>query len=173
FVGLLYPLGVADISFIIGSIFLSNKLKGEVGDGRINAVWLINCVMFLRKYTVVITILLCMACAFTRAQTQEQRDSIVHAVCVELASSTDLPDSTRIISAYEKHLYPFVMKFDERTHREIITNVHYRLQRNCREFAIILDRLEENYGDWAFVESKPATSLNKKTCRGFMRHKKY
>src|SRR5690606_11685489 len=32
FVGLLYPLGVAAISFIIGSIFLSNKLKGDVGD---------------------------------------------------------------------------------------------------------------------------------------------
>src|SRR5690606_16295768 len=65
------------------------------------------------------------------------------------------------------------MKYDERTHREIMTNMYYRLQRNCREFAIILDRLAENQGDWACVESKPATALNKKTCRGFMQHKKY
>lgn len=32
FAGLWYPIGVAAISFIIGSIFLSNKLKGEVGE---------------------------------------------------------------------------------------------------------------------------------------------
>lgn len=32
FVGLLYPIGIAAITFIIGSIFLSNKLKGEVAE---------------------------------------------------------------------------------------------------------------------------------------------
>ncbi len=32
FAGLLYPIAVAGISFIIGMIFLSNKLRGEVNE---------------------------------------------------------------------------------------------------------------------------------------------
>jgi hypothetical protein len=109
----------------------------------------------------------------TFAQTQMQRDSVVDEICKTIQLLADQPDTVRIYTAYEEHLYPFVARYPEEIQDEISENIYFRLQRNCWAFKEILIRAEPPNPDWDIVSEKPVTRLKKKTCRQFLQHGEY
>ena len=104
---------------------------------------------------------------------QAQRDSIVSELCRHLKLNRDREDSIRIELAYQAHLYPYLDKQLEEEVEDIGMNIFLRLQRNCKEFKQILDRLEPLVGDWKVLNEKPKTRLDRESCRQFLEHREY
>lgn len=106
-------------------------------------------------------------------QTLEQKDSLVQVMCETIIESKGQPDTIRIQAAYTDHLYPFLLNYPEEKIEEIGMSIFFRFQRNCVEFAEILDALNPPKGDWERVAEKPKSKLNKSSCREFLDHKDY
>ncbi len=106
-------------------------------------------------------------------QSQEKKDSLINEICKVITEKQGEPDSVRIFTAYEKHLYPFLEKYPEDQRQEIGNGIYFRMQRNCKEFKEILIRLDPPNGDWETIEEKPKTKLTKKLCKQFLDHKNY
>lgn len=79
-----------------------------------------------------------------------------------------------MILVYGEHLFPFVDRYTESEKEKIIEKIFYRFQRNCTDFADLLNRLNpaDNYWDfWEKVDNKPETKLLKASCKEFVKHK--
>lgn len=88
-------------------------------------------------------------------------------MCSELERNRSLSDSLRINNIYQKHLYPYLSKFEDKKIDSIGTSIYFRLQRNCSEFVEILNRIEPSNSDWEQLEKgyKPKSILLKSKCR--------
>ncbi len=112
-------------------------------------------------------------CTAGLGQSELQIDSLIAVICKSVEANNNKSDSTRIILAYGEHLFPFVERFEESKRDQLSEKIYYRLQRNCREFSDILDRLNPPQGDWEKVLVKPKTTLDKKECRKFTDYVRY
>src|SRR5882762_6701484 len=90
-------------------------------------------------------------CTASLGQSELQIDSLIAVICKAVQANNSKSDSTRIILAYGQHLFPFVERFEESKRDQLSEKIYYRLQRNCREFSDILDRLNPPQGDWEKV----------------------
>jgi len=71
-------------------------------------------------------------------------------------------------------LFPFVDHYAESQREKITEKIFYTFQRNCVEFYNLLLRLNpsDDYWDyWEKVETIPPTTLNKSSCRDFVKHR--
>jgi hypothetical protein len=95
-------------------------------------------------------------------------------MCQALKNSNQLTDSAKLLLVYGKHLFPFADRYDKSNRHRVIEPIFYRFQRNCGDFADLLNRLNppDNYWDyWEKIEAKPKTELVKSACREFVKHK--
>jgi len=107
------------------------------------------------------------------AQSTIVSDSLIGEICKTLIKSREFDDSVKVFKAFELHLGPALSKIDDSLAMEAFNYTFFQLQKFCKEFKTILDRLNPPKGDWTSLESKPATKLQKKTCREFLNHNGY
>lgn len=121
-------------------------------------------------------LLLLFVASLTHAQTQQQKDSIIQEMCKTITAVTDRSDSMRIVTAFNRHLFPFLMKLPEDQRAEAFRAINLRAQRTCEAYTLITDRLAAKMpkrGDWQMLSEKPNTKLVKKVCREIPDHKNY
>jgi hypothetical protein len=109
----------------------------------------------------------------TFGQTEEQTDSLISVMCKSLQNNKRLTDSTRMILVYGQHLFPFVERYIESDREKITEKIFYRFQRNCGDFADLLNRLNPAGDDWDYwekTETKPRSKLIKSSCKDFVNH---
>jgi hypothetical protein len=123
----------------------------------------------MRPY--ILGILVCMWLC-SQAQSEHQKDSLIQEMCKTLVAHEHLSDSDRVMLTYEKHLFPFMLKYPEDKHEEIGTHIYFRLQRSCQVFQDILYRVEGYNGD-LFLYERPVSNLNRKSCRNFTKNRTY
>lgn len=109
----------------------------------------------------------------TYSQAELIPDSLLTQLCRTITESQERNDSVKLDKAFEKHLSGPFSKFDDTTAARAYNYVYYRLQKLCSEFKATLDRMFPTKGDWVTLETKPATKLDKGTCRDFLKHKHY
>jgi hypothetical protein len=106
-------------------------------------------------------------------QSDIQKDSLINEICKSIIENVEQSDSIKITMAYNRHLFPYLSKYAKEEQEIIWENLFFRLQRNCKEFKEIVDKVSEQKGDWKSIDKKPVTISSKKTCKDFLRHKKY
>ncbi|MBL0329403.1 MAG: hypothetical protein IPP64_08310 [Bacteroidetes bacterium] len=106
------------------------------------------------------------------AQTMEQKDSLVNEICKTIIASNNYPDSLQLGIAFQKHLFPFMAKYPEDKKKEIWESVYFRLQRNCKEFKAIIDKMEPQQGDWKQLKKIPKTKLKDPVCKQITTYKR-
>lgn len=119
------------------------------------------------------SLLLLFTSSVSFGQTIAQKDSVILEMCNTLKSNKHLSDTARFENMITTHLQPFLFKYPEDTQEDIWKNIYYRLQRTCREFRGILDRLSPPKGDWQELDEKPSSQLKKQACRNFLKTSGY
>ncbi len=103
------------------------------------------------------------------SQTNEINDSLVTEICNTLNANKGLTDSLRLVEIRQTHIYPILRKLDSTDLEEALKFISFRLQKNCNEYLLIINRLYPNKGDWIQLDKKPTSSLDKKTCSDFLK----
>ena len=120
-----------------------------------------------------LTVGLCFMIVFSFGQIQESTDSLVNEICKSIEAKQNSSDSLRIFQAYQKHIPTFLENYPEDKRKNIISNVEFRLQRNCKIYWQILNRNSLLNKNWEAVDTKPLTKLNRTYCKDFLKYKKY
>jgi len=103
------------------------------------------------------------------SQSESAIDSIINVICKTINKSpSSLPDTTRVLNAFDEHLYPFVKGLPDSAAEKTFLLIYTRLQLKCKEFGIILNRLQPPKGDWKDVPELPKSKLVKKDCTDFL-----
>ena len=97
------------------------------------------------------------------SQTKKIADSTLEEMCKTLQTNPNntLSDTDRIKDVFQKHITPLVSDLNETEQTDALQFVYFRLQRVCKEFKSILDRIDTNKGDWVSVDQKPVSHLHK------------
>ena len=102
-------------------------------------------------------------------------DSTLDEMCKTLITKQNklLSDSDRINYVLDKLTTPFTSGLSETEQSDLLDYVFFRMQRNCKEFKSILDRLTPNNGDWVAVDNKPFSNLKEKDYQEFIKIEKF
>lgn len=94
-------------------------------------------------------------------------DSLLHEICTTLEKSENINDSSRVSSAFEKHLGNTFENLTEIQKQKTWDSIFFRLQRNCFIFHSILRRNSVQKGDWEELDAIPKGHLKKEVCQQF------
>lgn len=100
-------------------------------------------------------------------------DSLLGEICLTLKNSDHLDDSSRVSTAFEKHLGPIFEKLNDSQKESTWNNIFFRLQRNCFVFHSILLKNSVQKGDWEELHSMPARSIGREICQQFNSHSSF
>ncbi|MFN7261174.1 MAG: hypothetical protein ACK5TU_14835 [Cyclobacteriaceae bacterium] len=125
------------------------------------------------KKTIILTSTLLLISLISYGQSDSQKDSLINEICKSIIENAGASDSIKITVAYDRHLIPYLSKYSKEEQEKIWETLYYRMQRNCKEFKEIDDKVTEQKGDWKSVDKKPEAMLSKKTCKDFLKYKKY
>ena len=87
----------------------------------------------------------------TFSQVSNLNDSLYNEICKTLTANKALPDSLRIAKISEKHIIPVLNNIETSQQTAAVENISFRLQRICKEYKSILERLVPNKGDWETI----------------------
>jgi len=107
------------------------------------------------------------------AQTTAQIDSVSNVLCNFLKQSDIKNDTLKIGALYNEQLYPYLRKIDQSNAQKVGNQLYYRLQRNCVEFRILLDRLESPKEGVVRTLEKPTPTISKKQLKEFKKRKEF
>jgi hypothetical protein len=124
------------------------------------------------KASIFLTYFLIISCRVF-SQTDAINDSLINEICKTLNSDKNLADSARFREISQKHIYPVVIKIDTSKRGDAFKFISARLQRNCNEFKLMIERMYPNKGDWVHEDKKPISSLDKEICKDFIQIGKY
>lgn len=124
------------------------------------------------KQIIFLTCFILVSCkAFSQANAIN--DSLINKICNALNLNRHLSDTLRLREVSLKYIFPAIMNLDSSKRRTAFMFIENRLQRNCKEFSLIVERLNPNKGDWIHEDKKPVGSLQKKACEDFIKIKRY
>lgn len=115
-------------------------------------------------------LLVCFFCFLIESsfgQTIQQIDSIANKMCVSLTGLKEIKEEIQVSMLFQKHLPSFfnLMKVTSQNEADSIRDkVYFRLQRNCNQFQILLQKITENKSDWAMLAIKPKLEITQKEC---------
>lgn len=127
----------------------------------------------MKKYFVII--LFCQY-SFMISQTIQQIDSLTYKMCETLSGLNVIKDDIKFTMITQKHLPSFHKKFNitsQTVADSIGDKVFFRLQKNCKSFLDLLNRLEKNKSDWIILTQKPKSKISKKDYIDFFTGGKY
>lgn len=105
-------------------------------------------------------------------QTIKEIDSISNEFCEYIKSTNNIKnDSLRINRFYETRFDPTLNNFEKEKADKIARQLFYRLQRNCLDFSLLLDRLYPPKEYVNRVYKKPVTKLSNKEIKEFWNRK--
>lgn len=107
------------------------------------------------------------------AQMNKITDSLLTEICKTLNENKGLNDTVRLKEVSDKHLAPVLNLVEPSKQTYAFDFIHYRLQRNCKEYKDILDRMNPSKGDWEKIDTKPVSLLKRKTCQDFLSRENY
>ena len=73
----------------------------------------------------------------------------------------------------KKHIIPVLNNIETSQQTAAVENISFRLQRICKEYKSILERLVPNKGDWETINEKPISKLNKEVCLDIFKTEQY
>ncbi len=102
-------------------------------------------------------------------------DSILDEMCKSLLTPKNklVSDSDRIKGVLIKYISPLILNLNHKEQINVIELVFFRMQRNCKEFKSILERLETNKGDWVKVDEMPVSTLTEESYQEFLKIGKF
>ena len=109
---------------------------------------------------------------FINSQTIQQIDSISLKMCKSISELKEIKDDVKVQMVFQNHLPNFYERLNitSQTVADSVKNkVYFRLQKNCKDFRDILDKLEENKSDWVTLSQKPKTEVSKKDFATFLK----
>jgi hypothetical protein len=108
------------------------------------------------------------------SQTIEKIDSISNEFCNYIKSTENIEnDSIRINLFYETKFDPFLNNIEREKADKIAQQLFYRLQRNCLDFSLLLDRLYPPKENINRISEKPKTKLSDKEIKEFWNRKSF
>lgn len=106
------------------------------------------------------------------SQTIQQIDSVCVKMCESLSGLKEIKDDAKVTIIFQKHLPDFYEKVNISSQivaDSITDKVYFRLQKNCKDFRDVLDKLEENKSDWITLPEKPKSKVSKKELSSFFK----
>ncbi|MFY0598108.1 MAG: hypothetical protein JXR03_00455 [Cyclobacteriaceae bacterium] len=94
-------------------------------------------------------------------------------MCETLIQLDKVDDSTRLQKTSEKHLYPYLAKFNENSKQKLRTSIYIRLQHNCKAFLDLLNRNYAIHEDWQSLSKKPKSKISAKDCKKFAKNENF
>ena len=108
----------------------------------------------------------------TNAQDNLYGDSLVIEICNTIKKEPLNSDSATLANALLKNIKKPVNVQDS-SFQQLVNYCIFRLQRQCPEFKVILDKVFPTKGDWAHISSAPKSSASKKDCDEFFTIKQF
>ena len=105
-------------------------------------------------------------------QTIQQIDSVSLKMCESLLGLKEIKDDVKITMIFQKHLPDFYERANitSQTVADSVRDiVYFRLQKNCKDFRDVLDKLEENKSDWTTLSQKPKSKITNKEFKAFLK----
>lgn len=107
------------------------------------------------------------------AQVDKVNDSLIEEICTYLTDNNHLEDKVRYERIKARYIYPIIYKIKNSKRDEAINFISARLQRNCKEFDEMVERLNPPKGDWVRIDKKQTSSLSKEVCEDFLKIGEY
>ncbi|HEY9169830.1 MAG TPA: hypothetical protein VIN72_10105 [Lutibacter sp.] len=108
------------------------------------------------------------------SQTIKEIDSDATKFCEYIKSTENIKnDSIRINEFYQTQFDPFLSNFEVEKVDKIARQLFYRLQRNCLDFSLLLDRLYPPKENVIRITEKPKTKLTDKEIKEFWNRKTF
>jgi hypothetical protein len=104
---------------------------------------------------------------FTFSQTIIEIDSVSNNMCEYLKTLEIKNDTLKINTLYENRLYPYIDILEESNVQKSGQLIFYRLQRNCVEFRMLLDRLDPPKEVVKRKKNKPKSKISKRELKEF------
>ena len=108
------------------------------------------------------------------SQTIKEIDSVATKFCEYIKSTENIEnDSIRINQFYQTQFDPFLSNFENEKVDKTARQLFYRLQRNCLDFSLLLDRLYPPKENINRITEKPKTKLTDKEIKEFWNRKTF
>jgi hypothetical protein len=113
------------------------------------------------------------------SQSSKEIDSISNIMCeylkdVEIKKITNRKEVLyKKISLYEKHLFPYLEKFEKLKAKNIEQKINYRLQRNCSEFRYLSNKIENREKNFSEINEKSNSTISEKELKEFKNKNKF
>ncbi|MCO5267487.1 MAG: hypothetical protein M9897_01150 [Brumimicrobium sp.] len=107
------------------------------------------------------------------SQTITEIDSVASLVCDYLNELVTKNDTIKMHFLIEYQINPYLNKIEQSQSQEIEKRIYYRLQRNCVEFRILLDRLDPPKDELIRITKKPKPKISKKQLEEFKSQKEF
>jgi hypothetical protein len=120
----------------------------------------------------IFTFVLSFLCLNCIGQSQTTIDSLVDKICVSINESKSDDDSTKVISAFEKHLYLFFENVPEPERETLLNRIVLRLQAKCKSYSDISLKIPKNQ-NWIAVSEVPVSKLSSASCEEFFKIHKF
>lgn len=130
-----------------------------------------NTYMILKTHFLIILSLLFSLQSFS--QSKVNIDSLIEKMCYSLNTDSFESDSASLINMFAKHLGNYEGKISPSELDSLYTKCFFKLQKSCKLFKTMLDKIDPGKGDWITVSEIPVTKISKLDCEEFFSIKKF
>lgn len=106
------------------------------------------------------------------AQTIQEIDSMTFEFC-DFIKESQLSDQKKLDVLQDNLIIPYIRKFKNANAEQVFNQIFFRMQRNCLEFELLLDRLYPNPEQLERTKTKPECKLSNDELLQFKKIKKF